>query len=91
MAKFKRERLYRRFDVKIMPKDEEEKRLLDEVEEIINKYFIESSFFQQGDEKKVLVTSLYRLGLEYLKLKRNYTMQQIRIEKLLEELRSLYE
>ncbi len=90
MTGFKREKLYKKFNVKIMTTDEEEKKLLDEAEELVYKYYVDNSFFQ-GDETKTLVAALYRAGMEYIKLRRRYAMQQARMKRLLKELRSLNE
>jgi len=91
MTGFKREKLHAKFDVKIITRDEEERKLLDEAEDLVYKYYIDSSFFQGGNETKPLVVALYKLGMEYVKLRRLYAMQQARMERLLKELRSLHE
>ncbi|GEM_PF-3820819 len=90
MSKTPREKLYNRFGVRFAPQNDEEKRLLGEVEELVNEFYYKYEFFE-SNETKPLVMALYSIGMEYIKLKRDYTMQQARIKRLLSELRSLHD
>lgn len=90
MTGFKKGKLLSRFGLKYGPLDEEVEKIMDEVEEVVDKYYLESSFLQ-NDEAKKLVMALYSLAIEYVKLQHKYALQKSRIERLLKDIRSLHE
>jgi len=90
MERFQRDPLSKKFQIRFVPTNEEEKKLMDEVEEVVYKLYIDNSFFRD-DETKILAKSLYTLGMEYVKLKHKYALEKARFERLLKELRSLHE
>jgi len=90
MERFKREPLWKKLQIKVIPTNEEERKLMDEVEEVVYKHYIDNSFFQDEEIIK-LAKSLYTLGMEYVKLQHKYVLEKARFERLLKELRSLHE
>ena len=82
--------LFKMFHVTVVPVTEEEKALMDEVEEYVSDKYFRHSFLKNQPEKALALT-VYDVAFDYFKLKRNYNREQVRIKKLMEEIKKLRE
>ena len=86
-SEFKKWPLFRKFNVTITPVTKEEEAILNDAEDYVSEIYIRNSFF--NDPTKALVVTAYNIAMDFIKLKRSYEREQVRIKKLMEEIKEL--
>lgn len=87
---FERWPLFKRFHVTVGAGTEEERALIEDVEEYVSDKFLRHSYFNNQPEK-ALVLTVYSIAMDYFKLKREYEREQVRIRRLMEKIKKIRE